>query len=67
MPALSKLYKDALRLSINENLRNIRLLLEWAENADQMADTIQHTEQAFRLLGEVVENLRALDASPGHG
>lgn len=63
MCALSKLYEDALRLSINENLRNIRLLLEWAEGADAMEETIQHTEQAFRLLGEVVQNMRELQSS----
>lgn len=58
---MSKLYEDALRLSINGNLRNIRLLLEWAEQAQQLPDTIGHAEQALRLLAEVVQNLRELD------
>ncbi len=57
---MSKLYEDALRLSINENLRNIRLLLEWAEEAARLDETIGHSEQALRLLNEVVENLKAL-------
>ncbi len=57
---MSKLYEDALRLSINENLRNIRLLLEWAEGAGDLEETIGHASQAHRLLGEVVENLEAL-------
>lgn len=60
---MTKLYEDALRLSINENLRNIRLLLEWAEQASQLDETIGHSEQAAKLLLEVVDNLRDLKAS----
>lgn len=57
---MTKLYEDALKLSINENLRNIRLLLEWAEQAGQLDETIQHSEQALKLLAEVAQNLREL-------
>ncbi len=57
---MTKLYKDALILSINENLRNIRTILDWAEEASDLDDTIAHAEQAYRLLGEAVQNLREL-------
>lgn len=57
---MTKLYEDALKLSINENLQNIRTILNWANEAPDLAETIDHTEQAFRLLGEVVANLREL-------
>lgn len=60
---MTKLYEDALRLSVNENLRNIRTLLEWAGDASGLDETIQHTEQALTLLAEVVENLRELKRS----
>ncbi len=57
---MTKLYEDALRLSINENLRNIRTILEWAKDAPDLKDAIAHSEQAYQLLGEVVANLREL-------
>ena len=57
---MTKLYEDALKLSINENLRNIRTILDWAEEATDLQDKIAHSEQAFRLLGEVVQNLQEL-------
>lgn len=57
---MSKLYEEALKLSINENIRNIRTILDWAEEAGAVDDKIAHAEQAFRLLGEAVENLREL-------
>lgn len=57
---MTKLYKDALKLSINENLQNIRTILNWANEASELDDTIAHAEQAFRLLGDVVTNLREL-------
>lgn len=60
---MTKLYEDALRLSINENLRNIRTILDWAQEAEELQDAIAHSEQAYRLLGEVVANLRELDRS----
>lgn len=57
---MSKLYEDSLRLSINMELRNIRTLLDWAEEAGEIRDKIQHVEQATRLLVSVNENLQAL-------
>lgn len=60
---MTKLYEDALKLSVRENLRNIRTLLDWAEGADELEETIRHSEQAHRLLSEVVENLNELKES----
>lgn len=57
---MTKLYEDALKLSINENLHNIRTILDWAQEAADLDDTIAHTEQALRLLTEVAQNLREL-------
>lgn len=57
---MSKLYEDSLRLSINMELRNIRTLLDWAEEAQDIRDKIQHVAQATRLLNSVNENLQAL-------
>lgn len=60
---MTKLYEDALRLSVNENLRNIRTLLEWAQGAGGLDETIRHTRQALTLLSEVVDNLEELKRS----
>lgn len=57
---VSKLYEDALKLSIQENLQNIRTILDWAQEAHELDDAISHSEQALRLLTEVVANLREL-------
>ena len=57
---MSKLYQDALRLTVQENLQNIRTLLEWAQDSSDLQSVISHTEQAHRLLGDVVSDLRAL-------
>lgn len=57
---MTRLYEDALKLSVQENLRNIRTLLDWAQEAPDMDTTIAHTEQALRLLSEVVQNLQEL-------
>jgi hypothetical protein len=57
---VNKLYEDALKLAVNENLQNIRTILDWASEAIELKEKIQHTEQALRLLAEVAENLREL-------
>ncbi len=57
---MTKLYEDALKLAVNENLRNIRTILDWAEEADGLDDKIRHTAQALRLLQEVADNLDEL-------
>jgi hypothetical protein len=60
---VNKLYEDALKLAVNENLQNIRTILDWASEAIELKEKIQHTEQALRLLAEVAENLRELHRS----
>ncbi len=58
---MTRLYEDALKLSINEEFQNIRTLLNWAAEAGGLDEKIDHAEQALRLLTTVVENLRELD------
>ena len=60
---MTKLYEDSLRLSIDMELRNIRTLLDWAEEAQDIQDKIQHVSEANRLLMSVNENLQALKTS----
>lgn len=57
---MTKLYEDALRLTVQENVQNIRTLLEWAQGSADLDEVIRHAEQAHRLLGDVVTNLREL-------
>lgn len=57
---MTKLYEDALKLTIDENLRNLTTLLDWASRTSDMTEKIQHVDQAHMLLGEVVKNLREL-------
>ncbi len=57
---MSKLYEDSLKLTINKNLQDIRILLQWAEEASETREKIQHAEQALQFLPEVVANLREL-------
>lgn len=59
---MTKLYEDALKLSIDANIRNIRTILDWAEETGDLPEKIRHSEQALRLLGEVVANLHELRA-----
>jgi flagellin-like hook-associated protein FlgL len=57
---MSKLYEDSLKLTINKNLSDIRILLTWAEEASDVKEKIQHSEQALRYLAEAVESLREI-------
>lgn len=57
----SKLYEDSLKLTVNKNLQDIRLLLLWAEEARDIREKIQHCDQAVHLLSEIVLNLKELD------
>lgn len=57
----SKLYEDSLKLTVNKNLQDIRLLLIWAEEASGIQEKIQHSEQAVHLLSEIILNLKELD------
>lgn len=60
----TKLYEDSLKLTINKNLQDIRILLQWAEEAYETREKIQHAEQALNFLQEVVETLRELHNHP---
>lgn len=64
MQLSSKLYEDSLKLTINKNLQDIRILLQWAEEAYETREKIQHAEQALHFLSEVVETLRELHNNP---
>lgn len=57
----SKLYEDSLKLTVNKNLQDIRLLLLWAEEAADIREKIAHSEQAVHLLSEIILNLKELD------
>ena len=61
---MSKLYEDSLKLTINKNLQDIRILLQWAEEASETREKIQHAEHALQFLSEVVANLRELKNAP---
>ena len=60
----SKLYEDSLKLTVNKNLQDIRILLQWAEEASETREKIQHADQALNFLREVVETLRELHNNP---
>ncbi len=55
-----KLYEDALKLSVNKNLADIKTLLGWAEKADSIAEKLDHIHQAVELLSEIEHNLAEL-------
>jgi hypothetical protein len=55
-----KLYEDALKLSVNKNLVDIKTLLGWAEKAETIQEKQRHIEQAIQLLTEISENLSQL-------
>ncbi len=55
-----KLYEDALKLSVNKNLVDIKTLLGWAEKAETIPEKQRHIEQAIQLLTEISENLSQL-------
>ncbi len=58
---MSKLYEDSLKLTVNKNLQDIRILLQWAEDASETREKIQHSQQALDFLREVVETLKELN------
>lgn len=58
----NKLYEDSLKLTINKNLSDIRVLLLWAEEAVEVREKIQHAEQALTYLADIVETLRGMDS-----
>ncbi|MCA1818900.1 MAG: hypothetical protein LC620_02420 [Halobacteriales archaeon] len=62
VPRDNQLYEDSLKLTVNKNIEDIRILLLWAQEADSIRDKMQHAEQALAYLSDVVENLRELRA-----
>lgn len=60
MPPKGKLYEDALKLSVNKNLADIKTLLGWAEKADAIEEKLNHIRQAITLLQEIEGNLSEL-------
>jgi hypothetical protein len=54
----NKLYEDSLKLTINKNLS---VLLLWAEEAVEVREKIQHSEQALTYLADIVETLRGME------
>lgn len=55
-----KLYEDALKLSVNKNLVDIKTLLGWAEQANTITEKLRHIQQAIQLLTEIAQNLGEL-------
>lgn len=54
------LYEDAIKLSINKHISDVRLLLQWAEEEPEVHKKILHVEQALRNLAEVAQSLSEL-------
>lgn len=55
-----KLYEDALKLSVNKNLVDVKTLLGWAEKADSISEKLKYIQQAITLLSEIATNLTEL-------
>ena len=60
VPRDNQLYEDSLKLTVNKNIEDVRILLLWAQESDSLRDKIQHTQQALTYLADVVETLREL-------
>lgn len=60
MTAKGKLYEDAIKLSVNKNLVDIKTLLGWAEKATTIDEKLTHIRQAVALLTEIENNLAEL-------
>ncbi len=54
------LYEDALKLSVNKSLADIKTLLDWAERAGSVDEKLSHITQSLELLKEVQMNLAEL-------
>jgi len=55
-----KLYEDALKLSVNKNLADIKTLLTWAEQGQTIEEKLEHIRQAITFLQEIERNLAEL-------
>ena len=61
MTAKGKLYEDALKLSVNKNLADIKTLLGWAEKANSISEKLDYIRQAITLLREIEGNMAELE------
>lgn len=57
----NKLYEDSLKLTVNKNIEDVRILLQWAQEAGAVREKIQHAQQALTYLAEVIETLREME------
>lgn len=57
---MEKLHEDALHLAVDKNLADIRTLLRWAEQSNDMKEKVAHVTRAVELLVEVKEHMEAL-------
>lgn len=57
---MERLHEDALRLAVDKNLADIRTLLLWAEQSDNMGEKVAHVTRAVELLVEVKDHMEAL-------
>lgn len=55
-----KLYEDALKLSVNKNLADIKTLLDWAVKAESIDEKLKHIRQSMELLSDIEGNLAEL-------
>lgn len=55
-----KLYEDAIKLSVNKNLADVKTLLGWAVKAESVDEKMRHIQRSIELLSEIEGNLRQL-------
>lgn len=60
-----KLYEDAIRLTVNKNLADIKTLLGWAADADSIEEKLKHIRQSVALLQEVEAHLAHFQGQVG--
>jgi hypothetical protein len=60
MSGEGRLYEDALKLSVNKNLADIKTLLGWAVKADTIEEKLKHIRQSMQLLADIEESLAQL-------
>ncbi len=58
--APGQLQKDALKLSADKTIYDIRTVLMWAEQSDRLDEKLMHVTHALELLDQVRENLEAM-------
>jgi len=63
IPRDNQLYEDSLKLTVNKNIEDVRILLLWAQEASDLREKVQHAEQALTYLSDVVDTLRELYAA----